>query len=167
MRTEHAMKSREVNLWPRAQGRKLFHEFHGRHFDGSGALLPPLSDIFDWQNGINEVGCGLTHPSSAAAGAESPAFAAECHKVLEFAGLALDSEEAIGQDPASQKLFELFDHEIWQWVAGVPLNLFPKRQPVLLHDFVKNRLFGLVAFIGVLGSLGNFGHATLQNSAVG
>ena len=34
------MKSREVNLWPRDQGRKLFHEFHGRHFDGSGAIVP-------------------------------------------------------------------------------------------------------------------------------
>jgi hypothetical protein len=87
--------------------------------------------------------------------------------VLEFAPLALDSEEAISQDPTSQELIKLFDHKVWQWVAGVLLHLFPKRQPVLLHNFVENRLFGLVALIGVLGCAGNFGHAYLQGRAIG
>jgi len=113
----------------------------------------------------DEVSCGLTHAPSATAWAKSPALTTECHQVLESAGLALDSEEPIGQNPAPQELFELLDHKIRQWVAGVALNLLPKWQPVLLHDFVENCLFGLVALIGVLGCAGNFGHTHLQSPA--
>ena len=95
------------------------------------------------------MGSGLTHAPSAAAGAESPAFTTERHQVFEVAGLTLGPQESMGQDPTSQILIKLFDHEIRQAVPSLLFNLFLKREPVVLDDFVEGCFLGLVPGIGV------------------
>ena len=104
----------------------------------------PLSDVFHRQDGVDKLGCGLAHASGAAAGAEASSFAAEGDKVFEVAGLALGPQKAMGQDPALQVILELIDHEIWQGVACVLLNLGQEGEPVVLDDFIEDRFFGLV-----------------------
>ncbi len=93
--------------------------------------------------------CGLTHASGSTTWAESPAFAAECHQVFEVAGLTLGPKESMGQDPTSHILIKLFDHEIRQAVPSLLFNLFLKREPVVLDNFVEDRFLGLVPGIGV------------------
>lgn len=56
----------------------------------------------------------------------------------------------MGQDATTEVLLELFDHEIRQGIAGILLNLGLKREPVVLDDFVEDRLFWLVPIVGEL-----------------
>ena len=94
--------------------------------------------------------CGLTHAPCSAAGAESAAFAAEGDEHLVVALLALGTQKAVSQDPAAQVLFELFDHEVREVVAGVANNLRLEGAPVLLDEFVESCLFGLVPLVSEL-----------------
>jgi len=68
--------------------------------------------------------------------------------------LALGTQKAVGQDPAAQVLFELFDHEVWKVVAGVANDLRLEGAPVLFDKFVESCLFGLVPLVSEL--LGSF-----------
>ncbi len=56
----------------------------------------PLPDVFVWKDGVDQVGCGLTHPPSSAASAESAAFAAEGDEHLVVALLALGAQKSVG-----------------------------------------------------------------------
>ena len=91
--------------------------------------------------------CGLAHAPATAAGAEAASFATERHQMFEVATVTLHPQEAIGQDPAAQVLLELFDHEVWEGVAGVQHDLVFEGQPVSLHDLVQHALFRLVALV--------------------
>ena len=62
---------------------------------------------------------------------------------------ALGSQKSVGQYPATQILFELFDHEIWKWIPQVLFNLLLKRQPIGLNQFVECCFFGFVALVVV------------------
>jgi len=95
------------------------------------------------------MGRGLAHATSAAAWTEPTALAAEGDQVFGMARFALGAQKSVGQNPATQILFELFNDEIRQWVAGVSLDLCPKREPVVLDDFVERRLFGPVPTVVV------------------
>ena len=95
------------------------------------------------------MGSGLTHAPSAAAGAEASALATEGYQVFELAGLTLGSKESMGKNPTSQILIKLFDHEIRQAVPSLLFNLFLKREPVVLDNFVEDRFLGLAPGIGV------------------
>ncbi len=91
---------------------------------------------------------GLTHSSAATAGTESSSFAAKGYQVLQVASLALDSQKPMGQDSAAQVLVELLDDEVWEWVPGIAHDLILKLEPIVLDDFVEDRLFRLVPGIG-------------------
>ena len=67
-----------------------------------------------------------------------------------MAGLTLHAQESMGQDPAAQVFFKLFDHKIWQWVADILFDLLLEGEPVVLHQSVKSGLLRLVPGIGVL-----------------
>ncbi|CAM6000751.1 unnamed protein product [Sphagnum balticum] len=95
------------------------------------------------------MGRGLAHAPGAAAWAKASALAAEGDQVFGMARFALGAQESVGQNPAAQIPFELFDDEIRQWVAGVSLDLLPKREPIVLDDFVECRLFGPVSTVVV------------------
>lgn len=73
----------------------------------------PLADVFHWQNGVDQMSRRLAHAPSAAAGAEAALLTAKRDQVFELARLTLGSQESMSQDPASQVLIKLFDHEIW------------------------------------------------------
>ncbi len=66
------------------------------------------------------------------------------------AGLALNAQKTVSQDPAAQVLVKFLDHEIRERIAGILLNLLLEREPVVLDEFVENRFFRLVSGVGEL-----------------
>ncbi len=62
---------------------------------------------------------------------------------------ALGPQKSVRQDPTSQILVELFDHEVWQWVPQVLFNLSQEREPASLDQFVECGFFGFVALVVV------------------
>ncbi len=70
--------------------------------------------------------------------------------MFEVTGHALGAQESVSQNPTAKIFFEFFDHEIWEWVAGVLLDLGLKREPVILDDFVEVSFFGFMSLIGAL-----------------
>jgi hypothetical protein len=98
--------------------------------------------------------CGLTHAPGSAARAEATAFATEGYQALKVTRFAPSTQESMSQDPTTEVLIELLDHEIRQGIASVLLDLGPKREPVVLDDFVEKGLFGLVPVVGVLFDCG-------------
>ena len=58
---------------------------------------------------------------------------------------ALGPQKPVGQNPATQILFKLFDHEIWKWVPQVLFDLALEREPMGLDQVIECSLFGFVA----------------------
>ena len=93
--------------------------------------------------------CGLRHPASSAWWTEASFFAAKRHQHLVMATGALGPQKSVGQYPAAQILFKLFDHEIWKWVPQVLFDLTLERDPIGLNQFVERGLFWFVALVMV------------------
>jgi hypothetical protein len=62
---------------------------------------------------------------------------------------ALGPQKSVRQNPATQILFELFDHKIWKWVPQVLFDLALERDPIGLNQFVERGLFWFVALVMV------------------
>jgi len=63
------------------------------------------------QHAVDQVGRGVGHAASAAGRTEAASFAREGDSAIETAGVAVDADEAVGEDPAAQERLELAGHE--------------------------------------------------------
>jgi microcompartment protein CcmK/EutM len=67
----------------------------------------PLADRDFGQNAVDEVCRGIGHAVAAATGAKAPAFARKGDEAIEAAIVAVQAQEAMGEDAASQEGVEL------------------------------------------------------------
>ncbi len=107
---------------------------------------------------------GLRHPSAAAAGTESSAFAGEGDKVLMMAGLASGTQEAIGQNAAAEVFPKLLFDKVWEWVAGVSRYLGEEGFQIFGNDLVEESFLGPVALIGDVAGCRNGLHPWVHHA---
>jgi hypothetical protein len=67
----------------------------------------PLPDRHLWENAIDEVRGGVGHAAAAAGGAETTAFAGERHEPIVPTSVAVQAQEAVGEDAAAEEGAEL------------------------------------------------------------
>ncbi len=79
-----------------------------------------MADGNPGQEGIDRLRGGLGHPAAAAGGAESAPLAGEGDQAIQTAGVAVDPDEAVGQDAAVEEGAKLPLHE-----AGYRTLLLP------------------------------------------
>jgi len=80
-----------------------------------------------------------------------------------MAARALHAHEAVGENPASQVLVELFFDEVRERLSSLFADQAQESLEIFLDDFVEYALFGLVALVDVLvlgGGLHGWRHAS-------
>ena len=92
-----------------------------------GKAQNPLSQGFILgENFIHQMGCALDHTASPTAWAESTTLAAKGHLFFMLTGFTSNSQEAISQDPTTQKVFKLFLDEIRQAIFILAFHMLVK-----------------------------------------
>ena len=91
---------------------------------------------------------GLTHASRPTTWAEASTLATECDESFFHTRLTLGSQKPVSQNPTLEIFVKLFNYEIWQWIAGIKLNLGLKREPIVLNYLIESGLFRPVPIVG-------------------
>jgi hypothetical protein len=86
---------------------------------GVGEGEDPLADRYLGEDAIDEVRGGVRHAAAAAGRAEATSLAREGHETVELALVAVEPEEALGEDPAAEKGAELLLDETGSWPLAV------------------------------------------------
>jgi hypothetical protein len=107
----------------------------------------PLADRDFGQNAINEVCREIRHAVAAATGAKAPAFAREGDEAVEAAIVAVQAQEAMGEDAAAQEGLELLLDEAGHGLF-VRLRARQEGLELLLDDVVEEALFGAMSRVG-------------------
>ena len=108
-----------------------------------GQRQHPLANRHLWQDSIDQVRGGIRHAAPAARGTEATALAREGHQAVVAALVAVQSQEAVGQDAAAKEGAKLLRDE-----AG--RGLIPVARPreeafqLLADDVVKEGLLRLM-----------------------
>ena len=112
-----------------------------------GQREDPLADGHFGQDAIDEVCGAVGHAPAAARGAEATPLAGEGHQAIVAAGIAVEPQKAVGQDPAAKVGAKLLLDE-----AGYGLILLAgaheERLELLADDAVQAGLFRPVSFVG-------------------
>jgi hypothetical protein len=64
--------------------------------------------------------------------------------------LALVAQKSVRQDPATEVLVKLLDHEVRKTMTGLLSELLKIACKIFLNDFVEDCFFGFMALIMVL-----------------
>ena len=125
----------------------------------------PLADRDFGQNAVDEVCRGipakqsfaciavaalpLGHAVAAATGAKAPAFAREGDEAVEAAIIAVQAQEAMGEDAAAQEGMKFLLDEAGH---GLLASLRARQEGLefLLDDVVEDALFGAMSYVGAL-----------------
>ncbi len=109
----------------------------------------PLADRDFGQNAVDQVCRGLRHAVAAATWAKAPAFAREGYEAVEAAIVAVQAQEAMGEDAAAQEGLELLLDEAGH---GLSARLRARQEGLefLLDDVVEDALFGAMPRVGAL-----------------
>ena len=109
----------------------------------------PLADRDFGQNAVDEVCRGLGHAVAATTRAKAPAFAREGDEAVEAAIVAVQAQEAMGEDAAAQEGMELLLDEAGH---GLLASLCARQEGLefLPDDVVEDALFGAMSCVGAL-----------------
>ena len=105
----------------------------------------PLAHGHGGQHSIDEPSRCLRHSTATTGRAEPTTFARERDESIMSAGIAMDTQKSMGDDPALEIRADLSLDEPGNGRA-LPSRLSQKRLELLADDLVKKGLFGLVAF---------------------
>ena len=104
----------------------------------------PLPDRDLGQHPVDEMGCGVAHAPSATGRTEAAALTREGHEPVVAAGVAVDTEEAVGEHAALEIGADLALDEAGD--GGAPRSHSGEEGDELrADDFVKEGLLGLVS----------------------
>jgi len=95
---------------------------------------------------IDEVCGGVRHASSSAGGTQAPSFTREGEQAVVAAGIAVQAQEPVGQDAAVEIGAQFALHETSDRRALLACAR-EEALEVLSHDFVEQRVLGLVALV--------------------
>ena len=109
----------------------------------------PLADRGFGQNAVDKVCRGVRHAVAAATWAKASAFAREGDEAVEAAIVAVQAQEAMGEDAAAQEGMELLLDEAGH---GLFASLRARQEGLefLSDDVVEDALFGAMSRVGAL-----------------
>jgi hypothetical protein len=109
----------------------------------------PLADRDFGQNAVDKVCRGVRHAVAATTWAKAPAFAREGDEAVEAAIVAVQAQEAMGEDAAAQEGMELLLDEVGHGLFA-SLRARQEGPEFLLDDVVEDALFGAMSRVGAL-----------------